>query len=53
MERNKTKTERVTIRMTEWEHEQLMKSLKVTKQSASNFIVMAILEKSQRIKGVK
>lgn len=41
----------ITIRLTEWELQELEKTLKITKQNRSRFIVMAMLEKIQKIKG--
>lgn len=39
----------VAFRLTEWEYEQLMKAVAKTGQNKSRFIVMAMLEKAQKI----
>lgn len=46
-----TKTKFVGIRLTEWEYQELMEALKITKQSISSFITIAMLEKTQKILG--
>jgi len=43
------KTKFVSLRLTEWEYEQLMCAISITKQSKSRFITMAFLEKAQKI----
>lgn len=43
------KTRFVSLRLTEWEYEQLMYAINITKQSKSRFITMAFLEKAQKI----
>ena len=53
MARELTKKKMIAVRLTEWEAEQLKKATKITKQSMSSFIVMAILEKAQKVKGEK
>lgn len=49
--RKKTKTKALYIRLSEWEANELEKATKITGQSKSSFIVMAMLEKLQRIGG--
>ena len=49
--RKKTKIKTISLRLTEWEYQELQKVLKITKQSQSTFITIAILEKIQRIVG--
>lgn len=39
----------IAFRLTEWEYEQLMKAVEKTGQNKSRFIVMAMLEKAQKI----
>lgn len=53
MARELTKKKMIAVRLTEWEAEQLKKATKITKQSTSAFIVMAMLEKAQKVKGGK
>ena len=48
--RKKTNTEMVAFRLSKWEKEQLEKACKKTGQSKSRFIIMAILEKAERVK---
>ena len=47
--RKKTKIKTISLRLTEWEYQELQNVLKITKQSQSTFIIIAILEKIQRI----
>ena len=47
--RKKTKTKVLNIRLSEWEFNELEKATKLTGQSKTSFIVMAMLEKVQRI----
>ena len=47
----KTKIKTISLRLTEWEYQELQNVLKITKQSQSTFITIAILEKIQRIGG--
>ena len=47
--KNMNKTRFVSLRLTEWEYEQLMYAISITKQSKSRFITMAFLEKAQKI----
>lgn len=47
------KTKLVAFKLTEWEYEQLMEATKITKQNKSRFIVMAMLEKAQKVKESK
>lgn len=49
--RKKTKTRMIALRLTEWEYQELQNVLKITNQSQSTFIIIAILEKVQRIGG--
>lgn len=51
--RKKTKTKVLNIRLSEWEYNELEKATKLTGQSMTSFLVMAMLEKAQRIKGGK
>lgn len=53
MGRELNKTKMIAVRLTEWEEQQLKRAIKITKQSMSAFIVMAMLEKAQKIKGGK
>lgn len=46
------KTKLVAFKLTEWEYEQLMEATKITKQNKSRFIVMAMLEKAQKVKEI-
>lgn len=49
MARELTKKKMIAVRLTEWEEKQLKRATKITKQSKSAFIVMAMLEKAQKI----
>ena len=51
--RKKTKTRVLNIRFSEWEFNELEKAIKLTGQSKTSFLVMAMLEKVQKIKGGK
>lgn len=51
--RKKTKTKVLNIRLSEWEFNELEKVTKMTDQSKTSFLVMAMLEKVQKIKGGK
>jgi uncharacterized protein (DUF1778 family) len=51
--RKKTKTKVLNIRLSEWEFNELEKATKLTGQSKTSFLVMAMLEKVQKIKGGK
>ena len=48
--RQKTKTKVLNLRLTDWELAELEKAVNITRQSKSSFIIMAMLEKSQKIK---
>lgn len=48
--RQKTKTKVLNLRLTDWELAELEKAVNITKQSKSSFMIMAMLEKSQKIK---
>lgn len=48
--RKKTKTKVLNIRLSEWEFNELEKATKLTGQSKTSFLVMAMLEKIQRIR---
>lgn len=48
--RKKTKTRVINIRLSEWEFNELEKATKLTGQSKTSFLVMAILEKAERVK---
>jgi uncharacterized protein (DUF1778 family) len=43
------KTEIIAFRMSKWELKELEKALKITKQTKSNFISNAVLEKVQKV----
>lgn len=49
--RKKTRTKILNIRLSEWEEQELNKAINITKQTKTSFVVMAILEKVQRITG--
>ena len=49
--RKKTKTRVLNIRLSEWELNELEKAIKLTGQSKTSFLIMAMLEKIQRIGG--
>lgn len=49
--RKKTKIKTISLRLTEWEYQELQKVLKITQQSTSTFMTIAMLEKIQRIGG--
>lgn len=49
--RKKTKIRVLNIRLSEWEFNELEKVTKMTGQSKTSFLVMAMLEKVQRIGG--
>ena len=49
--RKKTKIKTIALRRTEWAYQELQKVLKITKQSKSTFMTIAMLEKIQRIGG--
>lgn len=51
--RKKTKTRVLNIRLSEWEFNELEKATKLTGQNKTSFLVMAMLEKVQKIKGGK
>ena len=51
--RKKTKTKVLNIRLSEWEFNELEKATKLTGQSMTSFLVMAMIEKAQKIKGGK
>lgn len=51
--RKKTKTRVLNIRLSEWEFNELEKVTKSTGQSKTSFLIMAMLEKVQKIKGGK
>lgn len=43
------KTEIIAFRLSKWELKELEKALKITKQTKSNFIANAVLEKAQKV----
>lgn len=49
MKRKKVNTEIIAFRMSKWEKQQLEKACEKTNQSKSRFIVMAVLEKVQKV----
>ena len=49
--RKKTRTKILNIRLSEWEFNELEKAIKLTGQSKTSFLLMAMLEKVQRIRG--
>ena len=51
--RKKTRTKILNIRLSEWEEQEWNKAINITKQTKTSFVVMAILEKVQRITGGK
>lgn len=51
--RKKTKTKVLNIRLSGWEFNELEKATKMTGQSKTSFLIMAMLEKVQKIKGGK
>ena len=51
--RKKTKTRVLNIRLSEWEFNELEKATNLTGQSKTSFLIRAMLEKVQRIKGGK
>lgn len=51
--RKKTKTKVLNIRLSEWEFNELEKATKMTGQGKTSFLIMAMLEKVQKIKGGK
>lgn len=51
--RKKTKTRVLNIRLSEWEFNELEKATKLTSQSKTSFLIMAMLEKVQKIIGGK
>ena len=51
--RKKTKTRVLNIRLSEWEFNELEKATKLKGQSKTSFLVMAMLEKVQKIIGGK
>ena len=50
--RKKTKTKVLNIRLSEWEFNELEKATKLTGQSKTSFLIMAMREKVQRIRGI-
>lgn len=49
--RKKTKTKVLNIRLSEWEFNELERATKLTGQSKTSFLIMAMLEKMQEIEG--
>lgn len=47
--RKKTKTRKIDIRLSEWEFNELERVTKLTGQSKTSFLIMAMLEKIQKI----